>query len=329
MKRFWIIFAVIAMVAIGVQAFALDVNAYVNPKEDNTVYIHFSSEGVGDAQIFVSETKEFNEVTLVNEMKLDGSKKRYTYHYVEESFSNIFYPNYLYYWVVVKLKNGEVEISSDSVPCKLKPIECFFEPEVGENSIVWSWEGVPGATGYVVYSTEFVSGKYWEATDYIGRAGDTSFKQEYPVEQEYCLRMQLPNKLLPGTTYGIKVEPRRSIAGEDEPPSFYKLSNPVFATTLFTTGVAGIVENYHIFQNYPNPFNPSTTIEYQLKNSGNVRLVIYNQLGQQVAKLVDEFQTPGIHRITWNAFDQSAGVYFYRLETNDAILKIGRMSLLK
>ena len=75
-------------------------------------------------------------------------------------------------------------------------------------------------------------------------------------------------------------------------------------------------------QNYPNPFNPSTTIKYQLKESCNVKLKIYNTLGQEIKTLVNAFQNTGEYSIEWDGNDESnnvisSGVYFYSLITNE------------
>ena len=67
-------------------------------------------------------------------------------------------------------------------------------------------------------------------------------------------------------------------------------------------------------QNYPNPFNPVTTIEYSLPHSGDVSLIIYNLLGEEVADLVNEVQQAGFHHATWDAIKLSSGIYFYRLQ---------------
>jgi hypothetical protein len=67
-------------------------------------------------------------------------------------------------------------------------------------------------------------------------------------------------------------------------------------------------------QNYPNPFNPSTTINYTLARDENVRLTIYNTLGQQVALLVDGRQPAGTFSASWNAENVPSGVYVARLQ---------------
>ncbi len=83
-------------------------------------------------------------------------------------------------------------------------------------------------------------------------------------------------------------------------------------------------------QNYPNPFNPSTEISFALPNAGRVSLTIYNVLGQEVERLVDEQMEAGNHTVTWEASNYSSGVYFYRLiADNDKFVKTNKMMILK
>ena len=69
---------------------------------------------------------------------------------------------------------------------------------------------------------------------------------------------------------------------------------------------------------YPNPFNPYTTISFELKEQGTVRLDIYNARGNLVRRLVDEVRGPGRHDLEWNGMDDSgrtmpSGVYYARI----------------
>lgn len=81
--------------------------------------------------------------------------------------------------------------------------------------------------------------------------------------------------------------------------------------------------SYNFAQNYPNPFNPSTTIKYSIPNvaSGfslsNVVLKIYDILGREVTTLVNQKQKPGFYEVTWDAGNQTSGVYFYQLVAGD------------
>ena len=84
--------------------------------------------------------------------------------------------------------------------------------------------------------------------------------------------------------------------------------------------------------NYPNPFNPSTIIPYQLAASSEVRLEVFNLLGQRIATLVDGERPAGFHTATWHATDAAgravgAGVYIYRM-TVGVERQTGRMVLL-
>ena len=72
---------------------------------------------------------------------------------------------------------------------------------------------------------------------------------------------------------------------------------------------------YKLYQNYPNPFNALTTIPFTLNRSEKVRLVVYNQLGQQVMTLIDKNMGAGQYSILWNADNLSSGVYLLELET--------------
>ena len=87
------------------------------------------------------------------------------------------------------------------------------------------------------------------------------------------------------------------------------------------------VANY-LSQNYPNPFNPETVIEYTLSNRSKVSLNIYNLRGQEIARLVNEQQEAGSHKVTWDASNVSSGIYFYRLQAGDFV-QTRKMVLLK
>jgi Secretion system C-terminal sorting domain len=65
----------------------------------------------------------------------------------------------------------------------------------------------------------------------------------------------------------------------------------------------------------PNPFNPETTVNYQISNSLHVQLQVFNLKGQLLETLVDQIQAAGSHSVTWNAVNQSSGVYIYKLNT--------------
>jgi len=83
----------------------------------------------------------------------------------------------------------------------------------------------------------------------------------------------------------------------------------------------GLPDTYALEQNYPNPFNPITFINYQLPEATNVKIMIYNVLGQKVATLIDQPMNAGYYSVSWSGSNQfgspvSSGVYLYRIETS-------------
>jgi len=76
--------------------------------------------------------------------------------------------------------------------------------------------------------------------------------------------------------------------------------------------------HFTLEQNYPNPFNPSTDIRYQIADRSHVILQIFNLLGEEVARLVDESQDAGYKSVRWSAGEIASGVYFYKLTTVNA-----------
>lgn len=83
----------------------------------------------------------------------------------------------------------------------------------------------------------------------------------------------------------------------------------------------GIPEGFVLYQNYPNPFNPSTRISFSLSNPGNVKIKIFDILGNEVTILTDGFYDAGFHSIDFNAKsasqDLSSGIYFYTLKAGN------------
>ena len=74
--------------------------------------------------------------------------------------------------------------------------------------------------------------------------------------------------------------------------------------------------DFAVSQNYPNPFNPSTTINYSLPFESNVKIIVYNLVGEVVKELVNSSQQTGYHSVTFNGVDFSSGIYFYSISAS-------------
>lgn len=77
------------------------------------------------------------------------------------------------------------------------------------------------------------------------------------------------------------------------------------------------VTDFNLFQNYPNPFNPSTTINFSIPENQQVKISVYNILGELVSELTDQEYQAGTHSIIFNGIELTSGLYFYRIETRE------------
>ncbi len=80
--------------------------------------------------------------------------------------------------------------------------------------------------------------------------------------------------------------------------------------------IIGLPDKFTVEQNYPNPFNPSTKINYELPESGNVKVSVFDSEGKEVLKLVNEYQSAGYKTLQFNGANLSSGVYFYTVILN-------------
>jgi hypothetical protein len=85
---------------------------------------------------------------------------------------------------------------------------------------------------------------------------------------------------------------------------------------------------YLLNQNYPNPFNPSTIISYSLPSSSNIKLIVYNTLGQTVKILENSFKKAGNYSSNFIAADLPSGIYFYKLDAAQ-FSQVKKMILIK
>jgi len=87
-------------------------------------------------------------------------------------------------------------------------------------------------------------------------------------------------------------------------------------------------KKFELSQNYPNPFNPATTIRFNLPEAGNVKITLYNLLGQQIRTLVNEYKESGVHTINFDASDLNSGMYIYKIEAG-SFVQTRKMTLVK
>ena len=156
------------------------------------------------------------------------------------------------------------------------------------------------------------------------------------------LRLRVGKNFL-GATYwdDVKITPLSDLTNEmaANVAGFEGAMPNYFATEVLPPiGVEGIMPSYvprslELTQNHPNPFNPSTTIRYGIPKASNVKVEIFNLLGQHIITLVDSKHDAGVYTVKWNGNTEngmlaSGGIYFYRLRAGDVHIT-KKMLLLK
>jgi hypothetical protein len=89
-----------------------------------------------------------------------------------------------------------------------------------------------------------------------------------------------------------------------------------------------VPKNFELSQNFPNPFNPNTVISYSLPSVSNVKLIVYNTLGQTVKVIENGFKNAGTYSVNFHATDLPSGTYFYKIEAGQ-FSQIKKMILVK
>jgi hypothetical protein len=123
--------------------------------------------------------------------------------------------------------------------------------------------------------------------------------------------------------YIFLLGPKILFSDHTNPSQFIELNY-----TLDVENASSTVDSYFLSDNYPNPFNSSTTIDYYIPQSGNVKIGITNILGEIITILTDEYQAQGFHKINFSSDELSSGVYYYWLKTNDIFI-VKKMVVLK
>ena len=199
-----------------------------------------------------------------------------------------------------------VNIVEEIVPEGPLPVELIsFTADVRNNEVELNWTTATEVNNYGFEIQRSNSNKeIWEKIYFVEGHGNSNSPQKYSF---------IDRNVVPGIiSYRLKqidfdgsFEYSREIRTEVTNPQEFSLS-----------------------QNHPNPFNPSTRVRYQISKSGYVILSVYDLLGNEIAKLVDDYKPAGKYNVNFNGTGLASGIYYYKLQTNDFV-KTKKMLLLK
>jgi len=98
----------------------------------------------------------------------------------------------------------------------------------------------------------------------------------------------------------------------------------------FDFQISSVPEIFALNKNYPNPFNPSTNIQFDLPNDGDVKIFIYDIKGAHIDELVNGHMEAGYHQIKWDGSREASGMYFIQMiADNGNYIKMSKMMLVK
>ncbi len=144
---------------------------------------------------------------------------------------------------------------------------------------------------------------------FFGYGGNYTPSSTIEPGKAYWVKVNQDGKLVLSVTDSNSLFSRIKIVPTSEvppaPPTDLKNENPGWKTP----------KEFVLEQNYPNPFNPSTIIRYSLPVDARVTLRIYNLLGQEVSRLIDDLQHAGTYEVEWAGAQKfGSGIYYYRLQ---------------
>src|SRR5690606_14199364 len=171
------------------------------------------------------------------------------------------------------------------------PVELSsLSAEVSGNSVILNWS-TESETNNKGFEVERMIENVWQSAGFVDGKGTTTSTSYYSFTDKYEF------KSVKGTvSYRLK---------QIDFDGTYSYSKTINVDVDFTP------KEYSLYQNYPNPFNPNTTIKYALPFDSNVKIGVYNLLGELVTELVNTVQTAGYHDAVWNAGSTASGTYFY------------------
>ena len=144
----------------------------------------------------------------------------------------------------------------------------------------------------------------WEKVGFVNGNGNSNSPKEYSY---------IDNNLVGGSKFLYRLK---------------QVDNDGQFTYSDAVEVEVVPNEYNMLQNYPNPFNPSTTIKFSLPKATQLKINLYNMLGELVETIADGAYEAGYYTVSFNASNLPSGVYIYRIESNDYV-KTMKMMLLK
>lgn len=271
-------------------------------------YVNGSTANVTGYNVMYSYSSQFSPPTTVTGQTTDQ-------FFALENLN----PGFTYWWKVQLLVNG-VAYGDYSDPVK-------FVVNPGSNGpstpIVGGPDNISITTTSPIISWAVQADPPTGATYNLEIADNPDFTNAVSLDN-LSLQNQEVQGLNPNSGYFWRVRMK------DAQGNYSYYSPTAQFMVLSPTGVEDEIMpgEFRLDQNYPNPFNPSTTIKFALPTDANVKLTVFNTLGEKISDLLNGQMSAGTHIVEFNAASLPSGIYFYRIET-DKFSAIRKMILMK
>ena len=188
----------------------------------------------------------------------------------------------------------------DPLPVELSS----FTANVIGKSVKLSWQTETEVNNYGFEIERSIAKGNWEKIGFVNGSGNSNSQKNYTFEDK--------NLIVGKYHYRLK---QLDNDGQFEYSKVVEvlLSNPT---------------EFSLDQNYPNPFNPTTTIRFSIPEVSNVKVVVYNLLGEEIKILLNEQKESGTHSVNFNATNLNSGVYLYKIEAG-SFIQTRKMTLIK
>jgi hypothetical protein len=186
------------------------------------------------------------------------------------------------------------------------PVELTsFTASVNQNAVNLNWQTKTEVNNYGFNVERRINEGEWNTLGFVEGKGNSNSPKEYSYSDK--------DLFAGGSNFKYRLK-------QIDTDGSFEYSDVVEVEVIPT--------KFELSQNYPNPFNPSTTIQFSLPKATQIKISLYNMIGEQVATLAEGMYETGNHKVTFNASNLPSGAYIYRIESSEFV-QVRKMILLK
>lgn len=224
------------------------------------------------------------------------------------SYPQLFLPNHP--MLTLAINKGDDYFSELTLSSKMEqgltlPVQFVVTESSQLNLSVSEWQGIP---------------EDWEI-----KLEDRSAEKEYNLRKDFSITFEHSVEVVDAENVNEEVTGLDNYSVDDR---FYIHITPPNQNVTEQTAEADLPRELELHQNFPNPFNPETTISFYLPESEEIRLSVFNIVGQPVAVIAEGRLSAGEHQFEWDATDKPSGMYIYQLEVGKSVMT-RKMTLVK